>query len=346
MADSAFDYLDTRVLSCYAEATELRRGSLCRPRMAIIYPTHACNHRCVGCDYAEQNGGASPPSLSKSELTRVLEQLIDFGVRAVEFCGGGEPLLHPDIEEAVQQLCAHGVSVGVLTNGTALPPARAHLLTRLCSYIRVSVEAGCAETFHRVKRPCNDAFGFEHVIKNLSNLVQARRVQNSPCQVSYKFAVDRNNCQDLEAAVQLAAKLGVDSIQFKCIRNVSSELSDDEKQRLDQHLTELRHHYPSVRILGSLLPYRLSVPCWLSPLNVVIDPVGDVFLCCYYRHRMEQHRYGNLLKQDLRDVWYSDRHREQMQAIREDECRRYDCRFMRYAETLDRALNHGQLEFL
>jgi radical SAM protein with 4Fe4S-binding SPASM domain len=346
MVDSAFDYLESRILSCYAEAKQLRNGGMCRPRMAIIYPTYACNHRCIGCDYAEQDTGRGAQTLSKSQLETVVDQVIDFGIPAVEFCGGGEPLLHPQIEDAVERLCSRGVSVGILTNGTAISPLRAQLLTRLCSYVRVSVEAGCAETFQRVKRPLSASLDFEQVMQNLCLLLGSRREQASRCQISYKFTVDKNNFEDIEAAICLVAKLGVDSIQFKSIRNVPSELSIEEKSMLNRCLAELRAQYPAVRILGSLLPYRVSTSCWLSPLNVVIDPVGDLYLCCYYRHRRERHRFGNLFSSSLRELWYSDEHREKLRGIRDDECERYDCRFMRYAETLNKALEFGQLEFL
>lgn len=346
MVDSAFDYLETRILSCYAEAKQLRNGEVCRPRMAIIYPTYACNHRCIGCDYADQNASRGAQSLSKGQFDTVIDQVIEFGIGAVEFCGGGEPLLHPQIEDAVERLCSRGVSVGILTNGTAVSPPRAQLLTRLCSYVRVSVEAGCAETFQRVKRPASASQGFEQVIQNLSLLLESRREQGSRCQISYKFTVDKNNCEDIEAAICLAAELGVDSIQFKSIRNVPSELAIEEKSVLNQRIAELRLKYTAVRILGSLLPYRVSTSCWLSPLNVVIDPLGDLYLCCYYRHRRERHRFGNLFDRSLSELWYSNEHREKMRGIRDDECERYDCRFMKYAETLNKALDHGQLEFL
>lgn len=346
MVDSAFDYLETRILSCYAEAKQLRNGEMCRPRMAIIYPTYVCNHRCVGCDYSDQNASQEAQTLSKGQLERVIDQVIEFGIPAVEFCGGGEPLLHPHLDDAVERLCSCGVSVGVLTNGTAVSPLRAQRLTRLCSYIRVSVEAGCAETFERVKRPRSASLGFDQVIQNLSQLLESRREQGSRCQISYKFTVDKNNFEDLEAAIRLAAHLGVDSIQFKSIRNVPSELSIEEKSTLDRRLAELRIQYPGVRILGSLLPYRVSTSCWLSPLNVVIDARGDLYLCCYYRHRRERHRFGNLFSNSLRELWYSDEHREKLRGIRDEECEQYDCRFMRYAETLDKALQYGQLEFL
>jgi len=343
---TGLDYLEDRILSFHQEALTLRRGLMCRPRFAVIYPTYVCNHACVGCDYTEYNQQEKPAMLSRLQLDCVLEQVVELGVRAVEFCGGGEPLLHPDIDNAIGRLRRTGIGVGLLTNGTAISRSRARHLARSCSYIRVSIEAGSEPTFLQVKRPKSASVGFAQVLENVSLLIHYRDRLKSRCQVSLKYAIDKNNMHDLEAAIRHARDLHVDSIQFKCIRNVPSELSNEQKQLLNEELSGWRVAYPGVRILGDLRPYRVKVPCWLSPLHVMIDAVGDAFACCYYRHRSEHHRYGNVFDRRLRDLWYSTDHLKTIGTIRKEECEKYDCRFIKYAEVMDNALAHGELDFL
>jgi MoaA/NifB/PqqE/SkfB family radical SAM enzyme len=89
MSSSVFDFLHLRVLSFYHEALMLKEGRMPAPRMAILYPTYVCNHRCVGCDYSELNQRRK--SLSPDELDKVVDELLALGIRSVEFCGGGEP---------------------------------------------------------------------------------------------------------------------------------------------------------------------------------------------------------------------------------------------------------------
>jgi len=84
----------------------------------------------------------------------------------------------------------------------------------------------------------------------------------------------------------------------------------------------------------------------LSPLHVMIDAAGDAFACCYYRHRSEHHRYGNVFERPLRDLWYSAEHLKTINTIRKEECEKYDCRFIKYAEMMEDALAHGELDFL
>ncbi len=346
MRDTVFDYLGDRILSFYYEAQELKRGSMCRPRFALLYPTYVCNHNCIGCDYTELNSAADGKMFTEVQFDYIIDQIAGIGVRAVEFCGGGEPLLHPNFNQAVRKLHDRGISLGILTNGTVIPDERAQLLTRYCSYIRVSVESGSERVFNRVKRPRSKAAGFERVLANIRRLLFHRHAQKSRCQISYKYTIDKNNADDIEKAIQLAKEIEVDSIQFKAIRNVPSELTIDEKREINDEIQRLRGAYPSVRILGNLLPSQVQVPCWLSPLHLMIDPNGDVFLCCYYRHRMDTHRFGNVFERNLHDIWYSFEHYEKMRNIKKQECELYDCRFIRYAQVMASALDKGQLDFI
>jgi MoaA/NifB/PqqE/SkfB family radical SAM enzyme len=344
--ETAFHLLDHRVLSYYREALELRKGAICRPRFALLYPTYACNHNCTGCDYTELNNPRQTAMLTGQPFRHILEEVAGFGIRAVEFCGGGEPLLHPEIDSAVHYLREAGIRIGLLTNGTNIPEYRAALLTQACLYIRVSLDAGTEEVFNRVKRPRSTSAGFNHVVENVRRLLRYRKQQASVCQISLKYTIDRNNTDDLENAIRVAEELGVDSIQFKCARNVPTEITSEQKQALNLTLQELQSPHGSVPIVGNLLPRPLVVPCWLSPLHVMIDPLGEVFLCCYYRHRIDRHKYGNVLNRSLQELWYSAEHQAALRGIRNEECEKYDCRFIRYSEMMANAIDVGNLDFI
>ena len=120
----------------------------------------------------------------------------------------------------------------------------------------------------------------------------------------------------------------------------------DEKRTLNDKLNRLRAKYPSVYIMGNLLPLQATVKCWLSPLHVVVDPNGDLFICCYYRHRIKDHRIGNIFEKNLHDIWYSFEHYSKIRKIKKELCELYDCRFIRYNEIMEGALEKGQLDFI
>jgi radical SAM protein with 4Fe4S-binding SPASM domain len=350
MSSKVFDYLKLRVLSFYHEALMLKEGHMPAPRMAILYPTYACNHRCIGCDYSELNQRGK--SLSPAEMDHVIDELLAIGIRSIEFCGGGEPTLHPTLPAVIDRLVEHGVAFGLLTNGTNLTDELIEQLVLHGSYCRVSVEAASRRIFDIYKQPSSGKTGFDAVIDGIAGLVAARNGSSAPhaLQISYKYSVDMNNFEDVLPAVALADSLQVDSIQFKCIRNVPSEIRDDRLiARLQKEIADARLLHSRLPILENLGKSSLTkCRCWLSPLQLTVDPYGDVFICCYYRHRRERHRLGNLFERRLQEIWYSQEHWQKIKQIDVEECNRYDCRFHAYNELMHEFVveDEGQFAFI
>ena len=98
----------------------LKQKLLRRERFALLLelePLFACNLKCGGCGKIQQ-----PAALLKQRMP--LEQAI----AAVEECGapmvsiaGGEPLMHPQIDELTRQLLARKKIVFLCTNAVLLP---------------------------------------------------------------------------------------------------------------------------------------------------------------------------------------------------------------------------------
>src|SRR5882672_6305587 len=82
-----------------------------------LEPLFACNLKCAGCGKIEQ-----PASLLKQRMP------VEQAVAAIEESGapmvsiaGGEPLMHPQIDEIVRQLLKRGKIVFLCTNALLLP---------------------------------------------------------------------------------------------------------------------------------------------------------------------------------------------------------------------------------
>ncbi len=346
---SVLDYLQLRVLSYYGEATMLKEGKMPAPRMAILYPNYVCNHRCIGCDYTELN--KTKKSFTEGEFIRVIDQLAGIGIKGIEFCGGGEPTLHPYLPQIIDRLAANDISSGLLTSGTNLTVNLRKKLVKHGSYCRISLESASEEIFNKYKRPISKKAGFLHVIENISSLVKLRneRLPNTRLQISIKYSIDRNNYQDVPKVVRLADKLKVDSIQYKLIRNMPSELKDKKViGRLHKELMAMNNDFPNLRIMPGLAKSKLRTKCWLSPLQLTVDPFGDVYICCYYRHRAKKHLLGNLLRNELKHIWYSQNHWDKIRGIQKTDCNKYDCRFHYYNELMWElvAEDIGQLRFI
>jgi hopanoid biosynthesis associated radical SAM protein HpnH len=93
------------------------RGKTKFPLIVELEPLFACNLKCAGCGKIQH-----PANVLKQRMP------VEQAIAAVEECGapmvsiaGGEPLMHPEIDEIVRQLIARKIYVFVCTNALLIP---------------------------------------------------------------------------------------------------------------------------------------------------------------------------------------------------------------------------------
>lgn len=345
--DAVFEYLEKRILTHYHEAAMILRGEMPAPRTAIVYPTYVCNQNCTWCEYREENAELRTV-MPDDQFRQLMRDLYDLGVRGTEFCGGGEPALHPLLPEILRESKARGMSMGLLTNGTMCTGELAEALIDCASYVRVGFDGATAATVERVKRPKRPDVTFEAVCSNIREMLALRAQRGTGVRISMKVVLDKTNVHELEDCVRLAVELGVDSIQFKAARLCDTELDPEEAAGIQRRLDDLRRGHPDMPVVGGVAKLNMTRQCWLTPLQIMIDPLGGVYLCCYYIHRKESHTIGNCFETPLKDLWYSERHWQAIRNIKPHECNNLDCRFVRYNDIMTQLMmeTEGQFEFI
>ncbi|OGY50254.1 MAG: hypothetical protein A3J65_04460 [Candidatus Buchananbacteria bacterium RIFCSPHIGHO2_02_FULL_45_11b] len=350
MADNKttiFDFFNYRILSFYNEIKLLKAGKMPPPRMAILHLTSGCNHNCEGCDYRIQN--KVKKILTPEQNDYIISQLIEAGVEAVEFAGGGEPLIDPYVPAMLYKLKAHGLATDVLTNGGLMFGKTLEAIIDCCSFIRISLEAGSNEIFQKVKQIDNPK-EFPKIINNIREAIRLKKEKNKTLNINIKFTVGKKNYQDMENAIQLAASLGVDSIQFKLYENAPGvQLTPGEAAAVAVKLKKLKDKYQGeVRIIGNLIKTAIYHQCWLCSFYTVIDVWGNIYLCSYYHHRPDAHKIGNIFEKSFKEIWGSEKHWTAIKNIDIKKCNLYDCRFHFYNAFWDKIIdeNSDDLKFI
>jgi len=346
--ENVFDFLQNRILTHYPQAEQILRREMPEPRMAIVYPTYVCNQDCTWCEYRAENT-EHHSIMSNGELLGLMTDLHGLGVKGVEFCGGGEPSLHPKLPEAIRALAKNGISVGILTNGTKLKGDLAEALVSHASYVRVGFDGGTEETIHKVKKPRSPEAKFGAVCDNVRAMLKMRNERGARCRISMKVVVDQENMHEIEDAVALAADLKVDSIQFKAARVCDTELTAVQSEAVNADVARCRDMYSHrVVVIGGTTKVSTTTQCWLTPLQLTIDALGEVYMCCYYTHRKEKHSIGNCFSEPLDHLWYDEKHWDKIDAIEPRECNNLDCRFVKYNEIMNEVMrdNDAQFEFI
>jgi MoaA/NifB/PqqE/SkfB family radical SAM enzyme len=120
------------------EAKLLAKGALDtdHPIMAHIIPIRRCN---LSCTYCNEYDDFSKPVPLDVILRRL--QLLGNLKTGVITLSGGEPLLHPDLDEIIRGIRRHATLAGMITNGYLLTAERVRRLNGAgLDYLQISID--------------------------------------------------------------------------------------------------------------------------------------------------------------------------------------------------------------
>ena len=107
-----------------------------RPILAQIIPIRRCN---LACTYCNEFDAVSKPVPTGEMLARI-DKLADLGVSIVTF-SGGEPLLHPDLDDQIRRIRDRGMIASLITNGYFMVPDRIQKLNDAgLEYVQISID--------------------------------------------------------------------------------------------------------------------------------------------------------------------------------------------------------------
>ncbi len=106
------------------------------PLLAHIIPMRRCN---LACTYCNEYDDSSPP-VPTEDMVRRLDKLAALGTSIITL-SGGEPLMHPDIEEIIKRIRHHDMIAGVITNGYLLVPKKIQALNDAgLEHLQISID--------------------------------------------------------------------------------------------------------------------------------------------------------------------------------------------------------------
>src|SRR5581483_11718010 len=106
------------------------------PIMAHIIPIRRCN---LSCAYCNEYDDYSKPVPTETMVSRI-NRLADLGTGIITL-SGGEPLLHPELDDIIHAMRRRGVIAGMITNGYLLTPERVKRLNRAgLDHLQISID--------------------------------------------------------------------------------------------------------------------------------------------------------------------------------------------------------------
>ncbi|MFO8058608.1 MAG: radical SAM protein [bacterium] len=285
----------------------------CRIGFAV---TTRCNLNCIHCMRRQTD---TPVDLSPELMEKVLRQSREaYGVK-VSALTGGEPLLHPRIQDIFQLLADLDFTFSFVTNGQMLkkkldllknPSIRKHL-----SHVAVSIEGTRPES--------NDFIRGRGTFKKAMEAIMALKTEGIP--VFVKYTIGRHNLETLEQDILEISHLGVSTLEMSPMLPTPENMEADimprpEECRKSEAIVQRMAGELKMQVqmaTGKYIPQAFYTCFSLAMMDWYVDAGGRLCVCCMLpgvRGQDEQRPEPDVIADLSRtDLW--DAHRRLVDVI-------------------------------
>lgn len=218
----------------------LKEKKVIAPVHIRIKPTNICNHDCWYCAYHASgvqlgNEMQYHDSIPAKKMDEITSDIIEMGVNAVTFSGGGEPLLYKPLPDTVKKLARGGVKVAALTNGSNLKGRVADAFAQYASWIRVSLDGYDNASYSEAR-----GVGKGEFTRLLSNM-EAFAKRKSGCVLGSVFIIDNKNYHHIHELCAKLKNIGVDHVKLSGVvvgnsDEESNSYHDPIKERVSEEI--------------------------------------------------------------------------------------------------------------
>lgn len=235
-----------------------------------FYLTEGCNLRCRHCWIAPkyQGEGTSYPALDLDLFKTIIEQAKPLGLTGIKLTGG-EPLLHPQINEIFEHIQTQELRLTVETNGVLCTPELAEKIAACKEpFVSVSLDGADAENHEWVRGVTGC---FEAALRGIQNLAE---VGLRPQLI---MTIMRHNKDQMEPMVRLAERMGAGSVKFNMVQPTArGEKMHESGETLDiEELVELGDWVESTLSASTSLRLDYDHPLAFRPLGKMFGENGD-----------------------------------------------------------------------
>lgn len=270
-----------KLLKHWDRLTEWKDTGKGRPILVEISPSNNCPAKCPWCWFvtAKYKQKHSLENISWDLMEPLLHDLKDLGVMAINWTGGGDPEMYPDLDKATKLAQDIGIQQGIFTNGykTLSFPER-------FNWIRLTVT-------EKFKVPEKTA-----------------RAYSEKTWTGVNFNLTNGNFEHVEKMCKEAKEYGVNYFQ------VRPALADRIDLQEEVPNVDFLRKYETEDFKVFLTPYKFESykqphkykTCYGHNFSPFVWHNGDVTVCAYHFGK-DPYKLGNLGEMSFKEIWDSSR---------------------------------------
>ena len=299
---------------------QLRKGELITPVFVQWDLSNRCPYSCAFCFYHiyPLSDWDSNDIMPTEIVLRVMRELKDFGVKAVEWTGGGSIETHPNYKEIFKEAKKLGFEQSLVTSGALLDDEAIGLIKDF-EWVRFSVDAATRETYKKVR-------GLDLFDRTKENLIKLLRIRGLENVIGFSFVVCRENYKEILAATKLAKSLGCDNIRFSLAMTPQREHLFDGiwRECLEQMELAKKEETKKFRVftfsnrINELALNVLSEHCYYCQFVSVLAPRG-IYPCCRLKDN-KAYNFGDLRKHSFKEIWFGEKRRKFVERVAKEGC--------------------------
>lgn len=269
--------------------------------------TYRCNFNCI---YCLNNSGSNTanPELEGGDVLNIAEKIAACKPLDV-IISGGEPLLKPEIYEALKILKNNNTNITLLTNGTLLNQERIAKIQRLVDLVQISLDTLDESLQNKL---LNSPNGYKLILEGIKN-AQAAKIP-----IAIGVVATKLNFNHLPALLDFCVKNNIKHMSLAAVMpqgrakaNLKElEITAEDRISLIKAVMpfaekiKISGHEPA---LAFLIGKKEQYLCDGGKSSCAITADGYVMPCAYIREKI-----ASLKDRELYDIWKQD-----MPAIKE-----------------------------
>lgn len=312
----------------------IRERRVLAPVHIRLKPENACNHDCWFCAYRVGHlelgeDMSERDRIPREKMKEIVGDIIEMGVKAVTFSGGGEPLVYKHIVETTRALGEGGVKLATLTNGTHLTGEKAEMFAKYGTWVRVSMDYWDGASL-RASRKAKEA-EFEKIIENMRAFVKT----GTKCVLGVSFIVSKDSHSHLYDFCRMMKDVGVDHVKLSgCVVSTDGRKNNEYhavfKDEVRSQITRAQGlNNDKFRVVDHYheMIERFDKDYTFCPYLTFLTVIGadlQVYTCQDKAYTVPG-TLGSIKDRSFKDFWFSEENRKRIYALDPSRNCRHHC---------------------